>query len=130
MTKTYHGSCLCGAVSFETENLLPNSSACHCGQCRKTSGHVWASSYTMQADVRFTSDRGLTWFKSSDWAQRGFCNQCGSSLFYRLNDDPRLIVAAGAWDDADHLKLDKHIFVADKAGYYDITCTAKQLQKY
>ena len=130
MTKTFHGSCLCGAVSFETDNLLSETSACHCGQCRKTSGHVWATTYTQHAEVRFSNDAGLKWFKSSGWAQRGFCQECGSSLFYKLNDDPRLMVAAGAWDDADHLKLSGHIFVAHKADYYDITCTAEQLDNF
>lgn len=37
------GSCLCGAVSFEVAGALAAPDACHCSQCRRQSGHVWAS---------------------------------------------------------------------------------------
>ena len=28
------------------------------------------------------------WYRSSDWAERGFCNECGSQMFYRMDDRP------------------------------------------
>ena len=39
----HRGSCLCGAVSFEVAGALPGPDACHCAQCRKHSGHYFAS---------------------------------------------------------------------------------------
>jgi hypothetical protein len=39
----HRGSCLCGAVSFEVDGELPPPDACHCTQCRKQSGHFFAS---------------------------------------------------------------------------------------
>ncbi len=40
---TITGSCECGAVVFELSGKLRDVVACHCGQCRKTSGHYWAA---------------------------------------------------------------------------------------
>jgi hypothetical protein len=37
------GSCLCGAVKFKVEGELKPADACHCTQCRRTSGHYWVS---------------------------------------------------------------------------------------
>ena len=34
------GSCLCGAVKFTVEGELKPPDACHCTQCRKTSGSL------------------------------------------------------------------------------------------
>ena len=39
----HKGSCLCGAVRFEVEGELPPPDACHCAQCRKHSGHFFAT---------------------------------------------------------------------------------------
>ncbi len=43
------GSCLCGAVSFEVAGTLRPPDACHCSQCRKQSGHYWASTDVARA---------------------------------------------------------------------------------
>ncbi len=40
---THTGSCLCGAVTYEVRGDLRPSVACHCSQCRKTSGHYWSA---------------------------------------------------------------------------------------
>ena len=46
MTEPYRGSCLCGAVRYIVRGELRHVVGCHCGQCRKTSGHyVAATSY-------------------------------------------------------------------------------------
>ncbi len=61
------------------------TTACHCGGCRK-----WASGAYMAVHcknkVEFTGFENITIFKSSKWAERGFCKKCGSNLFYHLID--------------------------------------------
>ncbi len=115
------GSCLCGAVAFNIDGDLSPPSACHCGQCRKQSGHVWASTSTHQDNLSFTASDTLSWFRASDIAKRGFCRACGSFLFWQHNDEDTISISMGALDAPTGLKLARHIFVADKGDYYDIT---------
>ena len=116
----HSGSCLCGSVAFVIDGDLSAPSACHCGQCRKQSGHVWASTGTHQDNLSFSSDETLSWFRASDIARRGFCKACGSFLFWQHNDEDTISISMGALDEPTGLKLARHIFVADKGDYYDI----------
>lgn len=116
----YTGSCLCGAVAFTIDGELLRPSACHCGQCRKQSGHLWASAVTHQDNLRFAASDALRWYRASDIARRGFCNACGSFLFWQHNDEDTIAVSMGSLEEPIGLKLARHIFVADKGDYYDI----------
>ena len=78
----HKGSCLCGAVSFEVAAPLHPPDACHCSQCRKQSGHYWASTDVARADLTIHGAEKLTWFRSSEKVRRGFCSTCGSALFW------------------------------------------------
>ena len=128
--KLYSGKCECGKVSFQVPNLRKDLTACHCGQCRRTSGHLWASTYApAYQDMVFTADEGLAWYASSSFATRGFCRFCGSSLFYRMQGESGVGIAIGCLDETDDFKLAKHIFVADKGEYYDICDDLPQLRK-
>lgn len=125
-SKKLTGRCLCGAIVFSVDaNAFDNRTACHCSQCRRWSGHVWAS-VSGPKDL-FAIEAGedkLKWHHASDVAQRGFCSECGSSLFWhghgRDEFKHRIAVAFGALDSSAGLRLDEHIFVADKGDYYDI----------
>ncbi len=117
----HNGSCLCGAVAFTIDGDLSPPSACHCGQCRKQSGHIWSSTWTHQDNLSFTASDTLRWFSASDIARRGFCAQCGSFLFWQHNDEDTISISMGAFDEPTGLMLSQHIFVADKGDYYDIT---------
>lgn len=114
------GSCLCGAVVFEVSGPPREVIACHCTQCRKVSGHFWAASSASHDQFRLIEDRGLRWYRSSAVAQRGFCGECGATLFWQPEGEARLSFAAGAIDGASGLRLAEHIYVADKGDYYDI----------
>ncbi|MGI9369833.1 MAG: GFA family protein [Ruegeria sp.] len=119
MTTT--GSCLCGAVTFVIDGELSPPSACHCGQCRKQSGNVWASTSTHLNNLNFTASDTLGWYRASEIARRGFCSSCGSFLFWQHNDEDTISISMGALDAPTGLSLARHIFVADKGDYYDIT---------
>lgn len=75
------GRCMCGAVTY-TASLEPTVSACHCGMCRRWAGGPFLTAGP--AEVEFAGRENMTVIESSAWAERGFCNKCGSSLFYRL----------------------------------------------
>ena len=112
----FTGRCLCGAVTFSGRWGGDDLRACHCSQCRRWSGHVWAAAETADPTIRGEG----TWSRSSKHAERGFCPECGSSLFWRRRDRGGIEVAPGAVDSPTGLRMAGHIFVADKGDYYDI----------
>lgn len=112
------GHCLCGAVAFTARGPARDPAACHCSQCRRQSGHYWASVQVMDDDLTVTGE--VRWFTSSPGARRGFCPVCGSFLFWKSDADPDTGVALGAMDAPTGLRLVRHIFTADKGDYYDI----------
>ena len=113
-----NGSCNCGGISFECRGEIASVSMCHCGQCRKQSGGIWSSAVIEEADILITGD--LRWYVSSPIAKRGFCPTCGAFLFWKHKDETTISFALGAIDGPTGLKLQKHIFVADKGDYYEI----------
>ncbi len=126
----HKGSCLCGAVSFELTGELRPPFACHCTQCRKTSGHYASFTNVPRDKLTFTRDDGLEWYQSSDHARRGFCKSCGSSLFWDMAKLEGISVACGSLDGPTGLRQSKHIFVAGKGDYYDIADGLPQLDTY
>lgn len=116
----HKGSCLCGAVKFEVAGALRGPDACHCTQCRKQSGHYWASTDVARADLTIHGAENLTWFQSSEKVRRGFCRHCGAALFWDPIFKDVIGVAMGAFDGPTDTKLAIHIFVAEKGDYYDI----------
>ena len=90
------GSCLCGAVKYEALGDAEGFAACHCGQCRRQAGHVWASAHVPDDKLRITGE--VRWFQSSEKARRGFCPVCGSSLFWKHRDDDHTSFSLGSVD--------------------------------
>ncbi len=112
------GSCLCGAVRFEAPDDPKGASVCHCGQCRKQSGHVWSSAFAPETEVRVAGE--VRWYASSPEARRGFCPVCGSFLFWTRDGEGTMSFALGAIDGPTGLTLEKHIFTRSKGDYYEI----------
>jgi hypothetical protein len=114
------GSCLCGAVSFTVTGALKAPDACHCVQCRKHSGHYFASTDVPKEALEITGQDKLTWYHSSPKVRRGFCSLCGSSLFFDPPAKAWIGIAMGAFDTPTATQLEMHIFVAEKGDYYEI----------
>lgn len=114
------GRCLCGAVGVEVRGELPGPDACHCSQCRRWSGHVWASTDILREDLTITGEDSVRWFQSSEKVRRGSCSVCGSAMFWDVPGRKRIAVAMGLFDAPTGTQLAKHIFTADKGDYYRI----------
>jgi len=119
--ETHTGGCLCGGVRYRIRGPLRGVIACHCSQCRRTSGHYAAMTSAPSANVELTANDRLVWYQSSVEAKRGFCSECGGNLFWRLAGRDDMSITAGTLDSPTNLAILEHIFVADKSDYYALT---------
>ena len=125
----HKGSCLCGKVHFEVAGELPAPDACHCTQCRKHSGHFFASTDVAKSALTIHGERNVKWFQSSVKVRRGFCSTCGSSLFWDPIERDWVGIAMGAFEGPTDVRLGMHIFVTEKGDYYEISDGLPQNQQ-
>jgi len=106
---------------------------CHCAKCRRFHGHYGAYTSADVEGLELLSQATLTWYHSiSDETpnvHRGFCNVCGASLFWHPKDQHRIAIAAGSLDDASALSTIGHVWLSQKAGYYQICDDFPQFPK-
>ncbi len=94
---TFQGACQCGAVKYSVAPGPARQTVCHCRMCQRATGNAFAP--LMEVD----NDR-ITWtgyaktFRSSNIAERGFCDECGTPLFYRMIDRDTTEFMAGTID--------------------------------
>lgn len=108
MRKTIQGQCLCGAVRITAGTDAPVLRVCHCDMCRRQNSGAFFSVETVPGSVEVTGEAQT--YKSSDWAQRGFCGTCGSTLWYETVHDGRRNLAAGLFADAANAALSVEFF--------------------
>lgn len=79
------GRCLCGAVQFAAR--LPSKwvAHCHCSRCQRAHGAAFVTWVGMEEERVSIQDpqHALHWYSASGQGERGFCGQCGSSLFFK-----------------------------------------------
>ena len=114
------GGCLCGAVRYEVAGPLRDVVLCHCEMCRRTHGHFAAYTAAPKAALRLVEAGGLRWFASSAFTRRGFCGQCGASLFWERTAGDLVSIAAGSVDPPTGLRTTLQIFVEDAGDYYAV----------
>ena len=86
---------------------------CHCGECRRWAGHAWAASAAQRDDLRIVEDGALRWIDSPEsetHARRGFCAECGSSLFWEAPGRETISFSAGALDPPTGLATTREIY--------------------
>lgn len=116
------GSCLCGAVHFTTQPVANHVGACHCAMCRKWGGGPFMELNCGSA-IQFENEEAISVFGSSDWAERGFCRNCGSHLFYRLKETGEHMVPVGLFNNDEGLVFEQQVFIDEKPAYYDLANT-------
>lgn len=120
MNQPISGGCLCGAVRYEVTGKLRNIIACHCVQCRRSSGHFVAATACRKVHFRLVQQEGLRWYSAVHGHRRGFCQVCGSSLFFEEVAGERMSIAAGSLDAPQGLTIAAHIFTSEAGDYYAI----------
>jgi len=92
------GNCLCGAVTVTATASDPILRACHCNMCQQHTSSVFVNIRADQDSIVMNGPVKV--FKSSEWAQRAFCEVCGSTLWYGLIHDNSRNLAAGLFENA------------------------------
>lgn len=110
------GGCHCGAVRFRIEGALDTVLVCHCRDCMKTGGNSMAATAVLNHQIEITGD-ALRWYGSSRKAERGFCSNCGATLFYRAFGGSSTSIAAGMLDDPTVLEFGGHIYLHNHPGH-------------
>jgi hypothetical protein len=110
---TVDGRCLCGDIRFHAQ--LPSLwvAHCHCTLCRRSAGAAFVTWVGLDEQRCRIDDpqRCLRWYHSSARAERGFCSQCGSSLFFRSPRWPgQLHVTLASFDGPVDRAPQAHVF--------------------
>lgn len=117
------GSCLCGAIKYQADEIEGRIGNCHCSICRKSHGAAFATQALVRGEL-FTFLEGedrLSKFESSSGLHRGFCSICGSRLVnYLQGGSTYMSVALSSIDSVFDGKPAAHLCVASKASWYEI----------
>jgi hypothetical protein len=114
------GQCLCGKVKVVVNELNNQVGACHCSMCRKWSGGPLFA-VDCGSKVEFEGEENIKIFNSSDWAERGFCKECGSNLFYKLKQPLQYMILPGILDGIDDYSFDHQVFIEEKPSWYEFS---------
>jgi hypothetical protein len=120
------GHCLCGGVRYNATLKNREVGACHCSMCRRWSGGPLLMVETDGA-LTFENAAHVGTYRASEWGERGFCRQCGTNLFWRMQDGSHVAISAGTLDKADGLTLTHEIFIDEKPAYYELANATTKL---
>lgn len=106
------GSCLCGAVEYEIDQLDMPISHCHCRTCRKAHAAAFASTVgvTREHFHWIKGEEELNVFESSPGKHRYFCSVCGSHIVAERSEQPHLILRAATLDEDPRIRPAMHIW--------------------
>lgn len=120
------GTCLCGSVKILAKTMSTQVGTCHCNMCRK-----WGGGPLMAVDcgteVNFEGKEYISLYDSSEWAERAFCNKCGSHLYYRLKENEQFIMPVGLFDNEETFTFDHQIFIDKKPSFYRFANVTKNM---
>ena len=122
MTIATTGRCLCGAVTYRLAKMPEGFGACHCAMCRRWTGGIELGIRAGPGDISWNGEENVRIYKSSDWAERGFCGICGTNLFWRMTAEGPMrgmtALCAGSLDSLDGLELTEEVFIDAKPSGY------------
>lgn len=124
------GSCLCGEIGFEITGVPQRAMNCHCTRCQRGRSAAHASNLMYGVD-QFRWIRGkdlIREYKIPDarFHTVAFCMRCGSKVPRISAERGIVIVPAGSLDTDPGMRPAAHIFVADKAAWFEITDSLPQ----
>ncbi|MBN3945691.1 MAG: GFA family protein [Nostoc sp. NMS7] len=106
--------------------MSENVTACHCSMCRNCGGGPLLV-VECESDVSLSGEENIGLYQSSQWAERGFCKQCGSHLFYKLKQNNQYFMPVGLFENCEGLVFDHQVFIDEKPKYYCFANETKNL---
>ena len=91
------GGCQCGAVRYALHAPLEKASVFHCRMCQKAFGSYFAPLGTVATKDLEVTRGAISYFRSSDVVERGFCRDCGTPLTFHYIDSTRSISRWAPW---------------------------------
>ena len=125
-TTDVQGSCVCGSVTLRATDLAENYLACHCGMCRRWGGGPLLA-ISCRGGVELDGEDSVTVYESSEWAERGFCNRCGTHLFYRIKGAPHYSIPVGLFGDDFKPGFKMQVFIDNKPESYSFANETKTM---
>lgn len=125
------GQCLCGAVRYTLASAPKSYGACHCGMCRRWSGGIELGLEVPPGGITWESEDEIATYQSSEWAERGWCQTCGSNLFRRLTAPGpmkgMLALCAGTLESLEGLALESEVYIDHKPAGHAFAGDSKRL---
>lgn len=115
-TKRLQAKCLCGSVRLSAIPADGQTSVCHCDMCKRWSAGPFFGVHCADSMVVEAGD-DLERYNSSEWAERGFCRKCGTSLFWNLQGKSDYHVSLMAFDPMPDLAFSTEIFIDQKPNF-------------
>jgi len=119
------GSCLCGEIGYEITGAPVRMMNCHCNRCRLGRAAAHATNVFYKLDpFRWVRGASLaTEYKVPDarFHTAAFCSRCGGKVPKPSPERGVVAVPAGSLDTDPGMRAQAHIFVGDKAPWFDIS---------
>ena len=114
------GGCLCGLVRYESTEQPHKIGYCHCRTCQRASGAPVAVGVYFHGDTfRFVQGKPK-YYQSSAIVERGFCENCGSRLIYRILGSDSISVEVGSLDHPEIAPPAYHIGIESQIPWFEI----------
>jgi hypothetical protein len=78
-------------------------------------------------NLTITGSEHIRSFRSSEWAERAFCDVCGTHLFYRLLPTNDHELSMGLFQDGPEFVFTEQIFIDRKPRTYDFANRTEML---
>ena len=124
------GGCLCGHVRFEAvgEPSEPVGN-CHCRLCQKASGAAFVTWAIFPMDAVTWLEAEPKWFRSTDFAERGFCPECGASISIHDFEARTLDLPVVLFDDPDALAPQEDIWLENRRAWVALDSRLAHFQR-
>ncbi len=114
------GGCLCGAVRYEATELPSRVPYCHCRMCQRWSGSAMVVTARFPREAVTFSQGQPKIYKSSDYAERGFCTNCGTPIVFRIVGLDTIYISVGTLDHPEDAPPTHHTCIESKIPWLHI----------
>ena len=127
-TRCLSGGCLCGRLRYTALAVPFAADYCHCRMCQRSTGSVAGVWMDFRAEqVEWQAVEGLQEYASSEFARRGFCGQCGSTLTFRdTRHAEYLSLAITSLDEPQRVEPSYHIYTDSQVPWLQLSDSCRR----